>query len=202
VNESQLEFWVNTTMAMFYEREPWRSEFGRAMMLMGPPVGSTTFDFAGPGRRTRLAFGTGIHLNFANGISLTAFHDQPDQPYRLSPPSNRLLKELSGQGPAVVDEMRSGGEPTLWVSDASFVDPVNPGRCLLRCLAATPARQGRESWRETTVTFRLLDREGKTIAIGSPTLSESNQPELEDGKSAELWRTISRLDESDRYAAR
>ncbi len=49
---------------------------------------------------------------------------------------------------------------------------------MLRCLAAVPPRQGRESWREVLITFRLLDREGTCVASGTPALSPENIQEL------------------------
>ncbi len=54
VNERQLLFWVNTSIAMFYEAEPWRSEFGRAMMLMGPPVSVGIVRFRRPRRQDEI----------------------------------------------------------------------------------------------------------------------------------------------------
>jgi tetratricopeptide (TPR) repeat protein len=188
INEWQLGFWVNTTIAMFYEPQPWRSEFGRAMMLMGPPVSSSSFDFAGLGGKTGLRFGTGISLAFPNGVTLTGFHDQPDLPYHLAPQSHALLRILSRQGPPILEEMPSEEAPPLFVLDASAVDPEFPGRSMLRCLAATPARHGRESWREASLLFRLLDREGRQVAAVSPPLDEDNVQSL--GVGAQTGESI------------
>jgi tetratricopeptide (TPR) repeat protein len=151
VNERQLRFWVNTTIAMFYQPQPWKSGVGRAIMLMGPPDTGFSHGFGG------------IELGFSNGVKIYASRFSPAQPYQLDGSSDSLVRHLSAAGPPVLETRPDAQSLPLIATGASFPDSSATPGTIVRCVAASPLPGRLTSTEGLAIALSLRDSDGRQV---------------------------------------
>ncbi len=170
VNETQLRYWYNMTIADLYYAEPekgvhgWQTAPGKSIVLFGPPL-RASFD---PGTVTA---GGGVvifdpprlAMTYETGLTLT-FEDALLQwKWRGTKGTDHLLAEISKLGVATAAPIHPGAAPRIYVAHAGARGEGAGARegCVI---AIPPWSDHPRWWSETTGSLRVVDPAYREVA--------------------------------------